>query len=107
MPTYLDLSRKSMPSLKTTTHPPAIRYETESRIKNIKTANQNLAQIIMEERKIKGEKPKKTATKKDGPRSSLPPAGRPEARGTGLKVARRRSRPWGRGRTGPKAVFWE
>jgi hypothetical protein len=45
-----------MPSPKTTMHPPAIRYETESRIKNIQTANQNLAWIITEERKIKEEK---------------------------------------------------
>jgi hypothetical protein len=51
MPTYFDLFRKSMPSPKTTTHPPAIRYETESRIKNIEMANQNLAQIIMDEEK--------------------------------------------------------
>jgi len=45
-----------MPSPKTTTHPPTIRYETESQIENIETANQNLARIIMEERKIKEEK---------------------------------------------------
>jgi hypothetical protein len=56
MPTYLNLSRKSMPSPETMTHPPAIWYETESRIKNIEMANQNLALIIIEERKIKGEK---------------------------------------------------
>jgi len=49
-----------MPSPKTMTHPLATQYEIESRIENIETANQNLAEIIMEERKIKGEKPKKT-----------------------------------------------
>jgi hypothetical protein len=78
MPTYLDLSRKSMPSSKTTVHPPVIRYEIESQVENIEAANQNLAQIIMEERKIKGEKPKKNSrsAKRTDPRFSSPPPGR-------------------------------
>jgi len=42
MPTYLDLSRKSMPSLKTTVHPLVIQYDIESQIENIKAANKNL-----------------------------------------------------------------
>jgi hypothetical protein len=61
-----------MTSPKTTTHPPAIRYETKSRIKNIETANQNLAQIIMEKRKIKGENPKKIVDQLKG-RTPAPP----------------------------------
>ena len=60
-----------MSSPKMTTHPPVIRYETESRIENIETASQNLAQI-MEERKIKGEKTKKTVDLLKG-RTPAPP----------------------------------
>jgi hypothetical protein len=86
MPTYLDLSRKNMPSPKTMTHPLAIRYEAESWIETIETANQNLAQNIVEERKIKGEKTKKTINLLKGrPRSSSPPTGRLEARGMGAE----------------------
>jgi hypothetical protein len=84
MPIYLDLSRKSMPSPKTTTHPPSIWYEAESQIKTIERANQNLALIIVEKRKIKKNKLKNSkSTKKDGPCSSSPPAGRPEGREQG------------------------
>jgi len=57
MPIYLDLSTKSMPSPNAMTHPSTIRHKTESQIENIEMTNQNLAQITMEQRKIKGEKP--------------------------------------------------
>jgi hypothetical protein len=95
MPTYLDLSRKNMPSPKTMTHPLAIRYEAESWIETIETANQNLAQNIVEERKIKGEKTKKTINLLKG-RTPLLITTDGEARGEGnggRRRRRRRSRP--------------
>ena len=81
------------------THPPVIRYETESRIENIEMANQNLAQIIMEETKINGEKPKKTVDLLKG-RTPAPLTIGKEAGDEGNRGRRRRlrwNRPWGGG----------
>jgi hypothetical protein len=94
-----------MPSPKTTSHPLAIWYETKNRIKNIETADQNLAQIIVEKRKIKGEKSKKIVDLLKERTLLLLTTGR-EAGGEGNRGRRRRrrSRPKGEGADGPEAM---
>ena len=93
-----------MPSPKTMTHPLAIRYETESRIENIETAFQNLAQIIIEERKIKGEKPKKTVDLLKG-QTPAPPHHRQGGRRRGERGPKAAESPLEEGADGPKRSF--